>query len=312
MLGDLNESLDILKFRLGFFSAADIEPLHTNALDRHLLVALHSHDLLGLFAFDVLDEKIGDASAARLIIRELRPLVKNVGIDRKNRIKRRLRLDAAHDHVVDESAAAAVGLDVVDAVDFTGGAVLHENVAHAAGDFAPHAEHRMGVDDFTFADYDVFRRAVEPPCVAVASGLDDDAVVALVEAAVLDEHVARHFDIDAVVVVAVRVNVEPADGYVLAVVEVDRPERRIAHFKILEPDVFAAVDLQKMRARVGVGLLVDAALLDRIILRAPVVKLTAGGADAVVLRHPLLPERVLELAGVAAQHALAGYGDVGA
>ena len=168
------------------------------------------------------------------------------------------------------------------------------------------------MDDLAVADDDVLRRTIQAPGVAVAAGLDDDAVVALVEAAVLNEHVARHFDVDAVVVVAVGVDVKPAHDDVLAVVEMDRPERRIAHFEILEPDIFAAVDLQKMRARVGVGLLIDAALLDRIILRAPVVELTAGGADAVVLRHPLLPERVLEFALVAAQHALAGDGDVGA
>ena len=312
MLGDLHESFDVFKFRLGLFGLADIEPLHAHALHRHFPVALHANDLSGLFALHVFDEEVGDAGAAILVIRELRPFVENVGIDRDNRIERRFRFDAAHDHVVDETAAAAVGLDVVDAVDFIGGAVFHENIANAAGYLAPHAENRMRMDDFAVADDDVLRRTVQTPGVAVAARLDDDAVVALIETAVLDEHVARHFDVDAVVVVAVGVDIKPAHDDVLAVVEMDRPERRIAHLEILEPDVFAAVDLQKVGPRVGVWLLVDAALFNRIILRAPVVKLAAGGADAVVLRHPLLPERVLEFSLVAAQHALAGDGDIGA
>ncbi len=116
--------------------------------------------------------------------------------------------------VFDEAAAADVGLDEEQVERLVTGrelAVVHIDVADAAGQLATDGDELVAGDDAAIADDDVFRGRVEAPAVVVAAGLDGDGVVALVEAAVFDEQVAGHFGIDAVVVVAVRPDVDAAD-----------------------------------------------------------------------------------------------------
>ena len=312
MFRDLDKTFDVLEDVAGALDLADVKPVDAHTLDRHLGIAENADGRTRALAGDVVDEQIADTGLLQLVIRKLRPFVKDVRLHRHHRVGCALRLDVAHHHILHESAAAAVGLDIIDAMNFARGAFLHQNVPDSAGNFTPHAEHGVRVDDLAIADHDVFRRAVEPPGIAVAPGLDDHAVVALVEAAVFDKHVARHLDIDAVVVVAVREHVEPAYGHILAVVEMNRPEGRIADLEVFKPHVLATVDLQQVRTRVGVGLLPYLALGYGNVFGAPGVKLKPRVADAVRLRNPFLPERILELARISAQRTLAGDGDVGA
>ena len=109
------------------------------------------------------------------------------------------------------------------------------------------------------------------PAVAVPSGLDDKRVVSLIEGASFDQHIARHLDVDAVVVAVPRHDIDITDDRALAKEEMDRPERRVANADILETDVAAAVELDEMRPRAGILLVRNAAALDRDALRSPLL-----------------------------------------
>ena len=80
----------------------------------------------------------------------------------------------------------------------------------------------------------VFARGVQTPCVAVAARLDDHSVVALIERAILDEEIARHLQVDAVIVVSMGPYVQVAGDAVVAQVDVNRPERTFANAESVE------------------------------------------------------------------------------
>ena len=81
-------------------------------------------------------------------------------------------------------------------------------------------------------------------------GLDRDAVVAGVERAVLDQHVAARLGIAAVVVRAVAADRYAADGDVLAEHRVDLPHRRVDDRHALDEHVAAAIGLDEIRPQV--------------------------------------------------------------
>ena len=133
----------------------------------------------------------------------------------------------------------------------------------------------MPLDDVAVAHYYLLCRGGESPGVLVAPRLEHHGVVALVEAAVLDDGVRGHLHIDAVVVVAVGVHVESACPDVAAEVEVDGPERTLPDAEVLKPDIGASVELYQVRTHVGFSLL-HPAVLHRNSGRAHGVELPGG------------------------------------
>ena len=259
---------------------------------------------------DVADVDVADRRRAVLVVREVRPLVERVDGQTDELVADVPDLDGIDGDLLQRAASPAVRLDEDRAVHVAAPAVDEPQVLHAAGDLAADAEQRVRVHDLAVAHEDVLGRRREPPGVAVAPRLDDDAVVALVEPAVLNDDVAAHLYVDAVVVAAVRVDVKVAHRRVLAQVEVKRPERRIAHLEAVPRHALAAVELHELWTGVGILHLVYLAPLHRIVRRAPGVELQTGGLDAVLLRNPRIPGRVLPLAFVPAQRARAGDRDV--
>ena len=96
------------------------------------------------------------------------------------------------------------------------------------------------------------RRHVDAPPVGVAPGLDRDAVVAGVEVAAFDQHVAARLRITAVVVRTVRLDPYAAHGDVRAQHRIDLPHRRVPDRHALDQDVAAAVRLDERRPEVGI------------------------------------------------------------
>ena len=98
---------------------------------------------------------------------------------------------APHIYILRHSATAGVGLQTQHTVEVGGVhlAVLDEHVAAATRNLRANHHTAMTIGHGAVAHDDVLRRNVPETSVLVASTLDGDAVVACLEAAVLDEHV---------------------------------------------------------------------------------------------------------------------------
>ena len=135
------------------------------------------------------------------------------------------------------------------------------------------------------ADDDVLDRHVHAPAVVVAAGLERDAVVAGVEGAALDQHVAARLRIAAVVVRAVAADRHVAHRDVLAEDRMDLPHRRVDDRDALDEDVAAAVRLDEVRPQ-PVALAEDAlARPARRELRGPSVVSRAARLSSCRRRH---------------------------
>ena len=169
-----------------------------------------------------------------------------------------------------------IGLEVEHAVHGVGGlAVVHVHAPYAAGHFAADAHQAVALDDLAVAHDHVLGGRGEPPGVLVAAGLDHHRVVTLVEDAVFHDGVLRHLEVDAVVVVPVGVHLQAVHPGVLAEVEMDGPEGAVLDAEPAELHVLAAVELDQVRAHVGLALL-HPAVLHRDAGRAHRVELARG------------------------------------
>ena len=101
----------------------------------------------------------------------------------------------------------------------------------------------MRIYNLALANHNILGRTVKPPSISVAPRLDYHTIIALIKYAILYKHIARHFNINAIVVVAVGINIKPSHGYIFTVVEVNCPKRRVADFKVFKPDIGTTVDL---------------------------------------------------------------------
>ena len=265
---DVHRVLDAV----GLEHPRDADILQRNAVHGEALVAPDVHEPLGLFHRDVLHRKVPYRRHAHLVRREFPPLVEDVGLDGHHAPAHLLRLHVLHADVLDEAAAPLVRLHVEEAERLAlQNAVVHPDVAHAARHLAADPQEDVSVHDRAVPDLDVFARGAQAPRILVAPRLDDHRVIALVEAAILDEDVFRHLDVDAVVVVSVGVDVETAHNRAVAKKKVYRPERRLADPEALEPDIPAAVELDEMRPYVRLGDFRQVALVHRRVEAAPVV-----------------------------------------
>lgn len=128
--------------------------------------------------------------------------------------------------------------------------------------------------------------------------------VALVETAVLDEGIASHFRVDAVVVVAMGIDIDAPDDGRVAQQQVNGPERAVADLHVLDQHVAAAVELDELRAEVVVAL-GHLALLDRHVGGSHGVEFLERFHMGRRARVPLLPDLQPRL-----KLALAGDRDV--
>ncbi len=164
----------------------------------------------------------------------------------------------------------------------------------------------MAVLHAAAADDHVLGRLLQPPPLGVAARLDGDAVVAGVEDAVLDQHVAAGFRVTAVVVRAAAVDAQLTDNDVLALDRMDLPHRRGDDGQALDQHVLATIGLDEHRADGVAGS--EHPLGHRRARLAHVAQALAVADHAG--RRALDPVPPVIGVGLAVQGPLAGQGDV--
>ena len=179
---------------------------------------------------------------------DVAPLVQDVGVDLEHP-QHLGRGHVLHGHVLDEATPAVVRLDVEQPIDLVAGmAVVHVHPADAAGHRAADSQQAVALDHLATAHDDILRGHVQRPAVLVAAGLDHHGVVALVESAVLHDGMLGHLQVDAVVVVAMGIDIQVMGPDILAHEGVDGPERALPDLETIQLDVRAAVEVDQMRA----------------------------------------------------------------
>ena len=148
-----------------------------------------------------------------------------------------------------EASAVGVGLDEDASLAVAGiVAIFHKDVLHAGT--------HLGADDYgmkalevAMADDDVLRGSSVGPAVVVATALDGYIVVAIVEMDVLYQDVARALGVYAVVVDELGIIADASADDVLALQEMDAPERGVGDEDVFDGDALAAVELYEMGAQ---------------------------------------------------------------
>ncbi len=203
---------------------------------------------------------------------EVFPLVEHVGVDGKGTLHT-VGTHAFHIYILDERAPAAVGFQVEERLHaVVHGAVVHIDIAYSARNLAAHNEQTVGVAHAAVAHHNVFRWLSDAPGIVVATRLYHHSVIALVKQAVLNEHIAGHFEVYTVVVMTVSIHVKTARHTVNTAIEMDSPEGRLAYLEVFEQHVAALVEVNQVRAQVVVALS-HLPLGHRLVESGPVVEL---------------------------------------
>lgn len=213
---------------------------------------------------------IGDAC---LVSRhKIFPLIEHVGVNLEETASA-CTMAVAHIDMVDEASTTMVGLKIHHPEDAVRSlAVFHQYVPHASAHLASDAQQAMAFYYFTITYHYILRWLAYTPCVPVTSRLDDNGIVALVELAILNEHISCHFKVYAIVVMVVRIDIEVACDATITQEEMDSPEWSPIDAEAIEQHVRASVEMYKMRSHVVVAY-GHLALLHGYVCRGPGIKL---------------------------------------
>src|SRR5947209_13297737 len=228
---------------LGGLHAAERAVYEAHVFDDRAGPARDPHDARAGRASDVLQLDVTHHG----LVRAVRPRLVHE-VYRQYRLGDPAHFDVAHKDVLDRATAPRVRLEAQRAVEVrtVHAAVLDEDVAAAAGNLAPHDDAAVPVLHRAAADDDIFGGDADAPTVVVAARLDGDAVVARVEDAVGDKHVAGGFRVAAVVVRPVAADLYAAHGDVRGAHGVNLPHRRVDDPHALDEHVSTAVRLYKV------------------------------------------------------------------
>ena len=128
--------------------------------------------------------------------------------------------------------------------------MVHIDIAHTTRQLAANTQQRVSRFDGAVAHNDIFARSVESPRIVVAARLDNYGIVALVKGAALDKEVARHLQIDAVVVMAVSLDIQVTNKAFIAHIKVYCPEWAVLDAETIEQYVRATIEVYEVRAEV--------------------------------------------------------------
>src|SRR3954468_13334452 len=98
-------------------------------------------------------------------------------------------------------------------------------------------------------NYDILARNARSTSVAATARFYRDTIVAGIERALLDEHVAARFRIAAIVVRPVTSQSDASNSHVLAKHRVQKPHRRIRECDPFNQHIIAVIELHKIRAK---------------------------------------------------------------
>src|SRR5205823_2641853 len=147
--------------------------------------------------------------------------------------------------VLDVAAARRVGLEAhrhfeVGTVE---AAMLGEDVADATGGFAAHRHAAVTGFEVAILYHDVLAGNVDAPAIFIAAGFHRDAIVAVAEGTILDEHVGAGIGIATVGVRALRDDGDAADGDVGAIERMQHPHGGVEDAHAFDQNIFAAARL---------------------------------------------------------------------
>ena len=108
---------------------------------------------------------------------------------------------------------------------------MHIDAPDAARHLAAYSKHSVAVHYIAVTYHYVTGWCVKPPSVLVAAGLDDHSVIALVKTAVLHYGVLCHLQVYAVIVVAVRIDIQIVRPHIATHKQMDGPERAFAYME---------------------------------------------------------------------------------
>src|SRR5699024_5488128 len=145
----------------------------------------------------------------------------------------------AHAHLLHHASAVPPGLQPDAPVGTLEDAVADGDVAHPAAHLAASHHPTVPVDHRATRDHDVL--ATYALRGSLGAGLDRDAVIAVIDMAVADAHIAAGLGVDAIGVRGIRRvgDAHPGDRHVLAQRRMDRPGGRVAQEDVPDGDPLA-------------------------------------------------------------------------
>src|ERR1017187_1022425 len=161
----------------------------------------------------------------------------------------RLNLAVADENIPDVAAAGGVGLETKSVVQVgtVEGAILRENILNASRRFAAATHAAVAGLEMTVLDDEIAAGDVDTMAVPVAAGFDGNAIVAVAEVAILDEHVGAGIRIATVGVRAGGFHRDAAHGDVRAIQRRDDPHGRAENLHAFNQNVPAARGLDEIR-----------------------------------------------------------------
>lgn len=131
--------------------------------------------------------------------RSIGPIAPHVGLEGKNSIESSSFATLDND-AIDLRTLTLVGLDRNEVIELTRClAVVHVNKVGAMGDLLTNAEECPTAFGLASTNQDETSRTGTVPHLLDTTGFDGDSVTTLIEDTILDNEMARHFEIDAVV-----------------------------------------------------------------------------------------------------------------
>ena len=184
-----------------------------------------------------------------------------------------------------------IGLHVEHSLNVAyGPAVVHPHISHTARHLRTDAEQYVSVFHHAVPYHNVFSGLVQSPGILVTTSLDHHSVISLVEMAVLDQQIACHIDVDAVVVVPVGIHIQSAHHSFVAHIEVDGPERTFAYLEVFEHDVLAAIQLYQMGAHIAFRQIRQSSFFHGCQFRTPAIEFTRCILMSLWSFEPHLPQ----------------------
>src|SRR5262249_40085163 len=130
-------------------------------------------------------------------------------------------------------------------------ALFEEHIPYSARNHASYGHAPVAVFHLAVSHDDVFTRDTHAPAVAVASGVDGDAVVARVERTILNEHILGRVRIAAVVIRSMTHDLDAANRDVGAEDGIDLPHRRVRDRYSFDQDIAGPAGLNEVRAQIA-------------------------------------------------------------
>lgn len=151
--------------------------------------------------------------------------------------------------VFDDAAATAGALDADAVVGAVAGAVQETHMPDAAGFFAADGADAVAVENMAAEVGDIFGRTVHFPAFLITARLDAEGVIANVGKTIMHQDMAARIGVQAIRVGRIKRGNQPAvaDVNVLAIKQVDVPERGVDESGAFDANVFAIFDLNEHR-----------------------------------------------------------------